>query len=1074
MTLNLDDGSFDRAKIAGLTSFTDLYAVAADSSQNYYIAGVMESGGSKNGRVVKINKNLDVLWTYDFDGSLGYDDVFKSVALNAAEDQVYICGYESGDDSKDLLVQSIDTAGVFQWQYKLSDSRNSEGNSIAVRDGEVFVGGYEEQLGTKRGYLSILSESGIFQDSFSVYNKTSLKDSEIRSVVVDSTGNVFFTVTAVEVGASMNTVHKYKRHLILEDIDGYASDSRYFIKHVGQLRGADSTVQNVKYYCQDDKYSYYFFDDKFSIVKKNVDTVLSTIDTIHRVDVSFHGSGNRSTYGVTHRKTNSLFLNFYIDSVRYEDVQAHGSLIYPEIYQDIDLIFEFDEAGIKYYFSCKSNSQPADIRFQVTGDLSTSILNDTFSISTLAGPILYNDLSSYNFDGNFDPQSYNYSNVLQTTGLNMFKLDTTNLSTAYGAIIKFSNTTPMPNAPLPAENMKWSTYYGGSEQDEVKAITSSDVFTSRLYVTGETGSSNFPSIGEQELKLSGVSDIFVIGFKQVNRQRVFVTIIGGGDVSSDTQEFERVHDMVVDNLDNVYIGGMTNNKDFMQVDDDGGYTDPDGNNSSSPAGKGFLCKLRGQNGELKWSTLIGDKDRGVNLGGCGLGITSTNHLILAGDYQTNFLGLQDVELPIDDNNGQYFSQSDGTIILAEFDSQNDLIWCTPYGPAEERSSVFDLVVDNCDNFILVGQVHVGSVLSTDVEVDYELKAPVPASFYDTFVEGTEDGLVVKFYGTDKEVYWGTVFGKHGRDLLSGIDVDQNGNIYAVGSTQDDEAFEVESDISFPIDAYFDSDFNGGIDNYFTKFSSTGQLLYSSLYGGIQDEFPLPKVKVTNDGNVAIATSSASLSSTEYPDPDDGVALFDNDEHYFQDRLNNPDDTGSSVDSGDSDGLILLFTNQFVPLCSTFIGGIVDDKLNSLTILDKNLYIGGNSNSSTPSFPTLDPGIPAYFQPIVGGEYDGTITEFLLVDEIVHTTDYSDLLEGSEIVAFPNPTTGTVVLKHPFMEQSNGLELQIFRTDGHLIASELCASSNGTIEYNCSDYPAGVYIIKLSTQGGTAEAKLVKQ
>ena len=144
---------------------------------------------------------------------------------------------------------------------------------------------------------------------------------------------------------------------------------------------------------------------------------------------------------------------------------------------------------------------------------------------------------------------------------------------------------------------QWATYYGGSDKDKYCSI-SIDSFDN-LYITGSTGSTNFPV---QQLNgafwqplLSGGADLIILKF---NNQgiRQWATYYGG----SASEIFPTI---CVDFQDNIYITGTTGSIDFPTQQLIGAYWQP----TNAGSWDVFILKFNNQ-GVRQWASYYGGND----------------------------------------------------------------------------------------------------------------------------------------------------------------------------------------------------------------------------------------------------------------------------------------------------------------------------------------------------------------------------------------------------------------------------------------------------------------------------------
>src|SRR5439155_1166617 len=104
--------------------------------------------------------------------------------------------------------------------------------------------------------------------------------------------------------------------------------------------------------------------------------------------------------------------------------------------------------------------------------------------------------------------------------------------------------------------LSYATYLGGSRFDEGAGIAVDA--TGAAYVTGRTGSSNFPTAHPLQPMLSGFSDAFVAKLNATGSALVYATYLGGSGCDAGTG-------IAVDAAGAAYVTGSTCSSDFPTV-----------------------------------------------------------------------------------------------------------------------------------------------------------------------------------------------------------------------------------------------------------------------------------------------------------------------------------------------------------------------------------------------------------------------------------------------------------------------------------------------------------------------------
>ncbi len=255
-------------------------------------------------------------------------------------------------------------------------------------------------------------------------------------------------------------------------------------------------------------------------------------------------------------------------------------------------------------------------------------------------------------------------------------------------------------------------------------------------------------------------------------------------------------------------------------------------------------------------------------------------------------------------------------------------WGTYYGGNgwDASSSV---LVDAANNVLLCGRSASSSSLSI-----------ATSGAHQDSIAGDFDAFIAKF-DEDGTRLWGTYVGGPGVDYGNDITVDGDGNIYLVGSTNNND----NSALTTP--GCHQSTYGGGTyDVLLSKFTSSGQLIWSTLYGGDGWDAGF-SCQTDTDGNVYLTGQSSSTN------------------------LLTPGGFQQTFDGGLADAFIAKFNTSGTFLWGTYYGGADYDLSKSCDIdLNGNIYIAGYSSSDGTEIAT-----PASHQPTRGGLSDAFLAKF---------------------------------------------------------------------------------------------------
>ena len=238
----------------------------------------------------------------------------------------------------------------------------------------------------------------------------------------------------------------------------------------------------------------------------------------------------------------------------------------------------------------------------------------------------------------------------------------------------------------------------------------------------------------------------------------------------------------------------------------------------------------------------------------------------------------------------------GNAFLAKFDSTGNLLWATYYGGNGTENGI-SLAIDNSGNIYMTGSTSSKSGIATS------------GAYQTSFAGGNYDAFLAKF-STSGSLLWATYYGGNNEDDGFGVTTDTSGNIYISGSTA--------SASGIATSGAYKTSYSGNTDAFLAKFSSQGNLIWGTYYGGINSD---GGESVVSDilGNIYITGGTASNS---------GIAT-----------------SGAFKTIGDSisgEAFLAKFSSQGNLIWGTYYGdssgaiGVTTDKYN-------NIYITGSTN-----------------------------------------------------------------------------------------------------------------------------------
>ena len=575
--------------------------------------------------------------------------------------------------------------------------------------------------------------------------------------------------------------------------------------------------------------------------------------------------------------------NYFIsnDSSKWKsNVPNFEKVIYKNLYDRIDLIYYFNENGLKYDWIVKPYAEPNQIEERFEGINFLKIdSKGRLIIRTKTSEIIEEKPFSYQ---KIDDKLTKVETNFKLTG-NTLSYEISDYATTHDLVI---------------DPLIFSTFIGGNKRDSSYDIVLDS--ENNIYITGSTNSVNFPTTsGCFDETYNNDTDVFVIKLNSYGTEIIYSTFIGGGvDYYTQKTWDDYGYDIVLDSENNVYVTGYTTSFNFPTTP---GCYDDTLCASTDPLMPLycdiFLIKLNWNGFSLLYSTYIGesDDDYGTNI----LLDNNNNPTIIGytyssdfpttpgcfddafdgGDYDifalkmnsngtdllySTFIGgkfWEDVGgIQIDANNNIYIagstSSSDFPTTPNCFESNynggysdvfvlklnwncSDLLYSTFIG-GSDKDCCFDIALDYKNNSYITG---------------YTFSSNFPVKFpYESIYYNRSDAFVSKLNSEGTDLFYSTYLGGDDIDVGRRIVIDSENNAYIAGYT-------LSSDYpTTPITCY-DYSPNGGNDIFISMLNNTGTSLdYSTLFGGNNNDY-VRGLNIDSDYNISI---SGYTSSQDFP------------------------------------------------------------------------------------------------------------------------------------------------------------------------------------------------------------------
>lgn len=362
----------------------------------------------------------------------------------------------------------------------------------------------------------------------------------------------------------------------------------------------------------------------------------------------------------------------------------------------------------------------------------------------------------------------------------------------------------------------YSTYLGGSGGDYGAGIAIDSA--GNAYVTGETTSTDFPTMNPLQPALAGFQDAFVAKINPSGSALVYSTYLGGSDGTEGVGD--QGYGIAADSAGNAYVTGVTGSSDFPTK------------NPLQPTleaiSNAFVTKINASGSALVYSTYMGGLGGDV---GYGITVDSAGNAYVTGITGAYFPTMNPLQPNYGGNGDAFVSKLNPT--------GSALVYSTYLGGSGSEVGT-GIAVDSAGDAYVTG--YTGST-------DFPTESPLqPAN------GGSLDAFVAKINGAGSALIYSTYLGGSGDDTGYGIAVDGSGNACVTGST---------NSLNFPTVTPLQKSKSKLNDAFVSKLDPTGSALVNSTYLGGNSLDGGSGIAVDSAGNayVAGATYSTNFSTT---------------------------------------------------------------------------------------------------------------------------------------------------------------------------------------------------------------------
>lgn len=488
------------------------------------------------------------------------------------------------------------------------------------------------------------------------------------------------------------------------------------------------------------------------------------------------------------------------------DVPRYARVQYREVYPGVDLVFHGSGRHLEYDFIVAPSADPGGIALRLTGADRIAVDGEgDLVLSVGDGEVRHERPVAYQDHGGLR-RAVAARYVLRGPGLVGFE------------VAAHDRRRPLVIDPI----LRYSTYLGGSDYDEIRAIAIDS--TGNAYLTGLTRSTDFPTAGDGTATAGGGGDAFVARLDPAGNDLVFSTYLGGDGADAGNGVASDGFGAVT------YVTGATASTNFpitSNAMDTGLAGDSDA----------FLASLDAT-GRVTYATYFGgDRSDWANAVAVGLGgpDEALTIVITGGTTSSNFpVMLGAIDLLASGPSDAFVSRFVGSELGGAFLAYSTYLG----GSGQDEGNAIALGAS--------GQVYVAGATDSDDfprlnALQRRRKGPTDAFVARLNLDPAAPGLV-----------YSTYLGGESDESASGIAVDLQGNAYVSGST---------SSRRFPrTRGAFRTDL-GLVDGFVSKLDPTGEdLVYSTLLGGSGED----RVTGIALGPGGTATVAGITASPDFP------------------------------------------------------------------------------------------------------------------------------------------------------------------------------------------------------------------
>jgi hypothetical protein len=804
-------------------------AIQVNSTGDVYVTGYSHDTIEQNNYLtLKYNSSGTLLWTRTFNDSLNGNDEAYAMAIDNSG-KIYVTGNALTSLSQmDYHTIKYDTAGTVIWSIDFDGAKHLDdrATNIAIDTvGAVIVTGASE---TAAGVYEYATVRYIEKN---IINPTDFSGEKIAesSLYYENKGQLIATdssaIPSIRYYTNNTNPHCYFKENSLCMVFSHVDDS---VATNDTLHRIDLTFtnsnQNTKIYPLDEVNSYlnYFLaqcPDGITKVHGNEKLVMPNL--YNNIDLVY-ASNNRGFkyYFVVKPGGNPDNIRLQFTGASSTSLSSHiltinssiGSIAFtrPFMYQIDNNNDTVSGSGVLADWH-SNGSNNYDI--PTTAYDSTKAMIIIIEEGSFADPLHINNPEWYMYLGGSgydegtsvtnDTDGNSYFVGYTSSDENSFPISTGIDPTFNGVfdayIAKFGTANGTSSGVVPhADEMQWSTYFGGSDNDRATSVsTNGNGTTGYVYIAGYTESTNMSvihGIYNQAVNAGG-TDAFILKLDNLTggasgSSTKFSSYFGG---ASNDYGYAIKNDA----LGNFYLAGSTSSTtyttDVCAVPSDNNFpkcnTESTFNNGGSYGGgtsDGFISKFT-NSGTLKWSSFYGGDDEDAILA---LTIDDINTIYFAGKTSSSSGFPLFTSSGTDPYNQGIYGGGASDAFVGKFNSSGTQEWCSYFGGSgiDEGKSI----TVGSDSDVYIGGLTSSSTPADPADVSTgdvptTGKFPLKSGGYmqltsstPAYGGGASDGFFAYFDNTNS-FQWGTYYGGNNDDEILGLAIYID-DLYFVGKT----------------------------------------------------------------------------------------------------------------------------------------------------------------------------------------------------------------------------------------------------------------------------------------------------